>query len=533
MTYVAQADAHGGRRIPEVLMAQAQTPPRPDAAAVGRGLSRRALGTPALVFMIIAAAAPLTVVAGVVPTNYAVTAFIDLPLVFILLGICLVLFAVGYAAMSVHVRSAGAFYTYIARGLGRPAGLGASWLALVTYGGMQPGFYAMLGFTTSSLLSNRLGVDLPWWLFGLIGWLVVGVLGVNKVDLSARIVGVLVALEFVVVVVFDGIALAIHPEGFSTVSLAPSHLFDSGIGAALALSVAAFMGFESAAIYGEEAKDPKRSIARATFIAVGIIAVFYAVAAWATTIGTGPSAVVKQSQAVGPDLMFQILAAHGGIVLADLGQVLLITSLLAGAIAFHNIVARYGFSLGREGVIPRVFGRVSGRSGAPLVGSLGQSGIALIILVAFAVAGSGSELGPLFPVLTMFTWLGGMGAFGVVILLVLTSLAVIGYFARDPRGYSVWTRLIAPGLAALALAAIFVLIVVNFDILIGAEGASVLTWVLPAIVLVAGVLGVLWAFWLRANRPMVYLGIGRGAEQPTSGTADTMAAAAPAAPRRD
>jgi amino acid transporter len=270
------------------------------------------------------------------------------------------------------------------------------------------------------------------------------------------------------------------------------------------------MGFESAAIYSEEAKDPKRSIGRATFIAIAVISLFYAFSAWATTIATGPSQVVAQSQEFGPDLLFVFLSEHAGSVAADITQVLFITSLLAALIAFHNAVARYVFSLGREGVLPRRLAYVSPHSHAPVAGSLVQSALALVMLFIFAVAGIGSEYGPLYPVLTFFTWLTNTGAFGLVLLLVLISLAVIGYFRKHAEEYSVWTRIVAPALAAALLGTVFILIVVNFDVLIGTEGTSPLSWILPAVALVPGALGVLWGLYLKAARPLVYRGIGCG-----------------------
>ena len=76
-------------------------------------LDARRIGIPALVFMIIAASAPLTVVAGGVPSNFAVTGLVGILLSFVVLGIILILFAIGYAAMSRHVHNAGAFFAYI------------------------------------------------------------------------------------------------------------------------------------------------------------------------------------------------------------------------------------------------------------------------------------------------------------------------------------------------------------------------------------------------------------------------------------
>ena len=480
-----------------------------------KGLSKRTLGVPALVFMIIAASAPLTVVGGGVPSNFAVSANLGIPLSFIVLGVCLALFAVGYAAMSSHIRNAGAFYAYIAQGLGRATGVGASWIALVSYNAMQVGIYGLFGFALSSFINAKLGTSIPWWAAALVGFVIVGWLGVNKVDLSAKVIGVLVAGEFLAVIVFDVISFVVSPEGTSGAGFAPSDLFTASVGAALSFSMAAFMGFESAAIYSEEAKDPKRSIARATYIAIGVISVFYAVSAWAMMIGIGPSNIIGESQKQGPDLLFNFLTAHGAVIVSDIAQVLFITSLLAALIAFHNAVARYAFSLGREGVLPRSLARVNRRH-APVAGSLVQSALALAMLAVFAVAGTGSELGPLYPVLTFFTWLTNTGAFGLVLLLVMISVAVIGYFRKHQGEYSAWTRLVAPGLSAITLGIVFVLIVVNFNVLIGSTGFSPLSVVLPAIVIVPGIAGVLWGLRLKRERPEIYGGIGFGGAPDTS-----------------
>ena len=474
-----------------------------------KGLSKRTLGVPALVFMIIAASAPLTVVGGGVPSNFAVSANMGVPLSFVVLGVCLALFAVGYAAMSSHIRNAGAFYAYIAQGIGRAAGVGAAWVALISYNAMQVGIYGLFGFALASFINGKLGTNIPWWAAALVGFVVVGWLGVNKVDLSAKVIGVLVVGEFLAVIVYDVISFAVHPEGVSGAGLAPSDLFTASVGAALSFSMAAFMGFESAAIYSEEAKDPKRSIARATFIAVGIISVFYAVSSWAMMIGTGPDKIIAESQKQGPDLLFNFLTAHGATVVSDIAQVLFVTSLLAALIAFHNAVARYAFSLGREGVLPRSLARVNRRH-APVAGSLVQSGVALAMLVIFAIAGTGSNLGTLYPVLTFFTWLTNTGAFGLVLLLVMISVAVIGYFRKHTGEYSAWTRLIAPALSAITLGIVFVLIVLNFNLLIGSAGFSPLSVILPAIVVVPGIAGLLWGLRLKNTRPDVYAGIGFG-----------------------
>ena len=487
-------------------MAAFTAPPTTAAPSLGK----RTLGVPSLVFMIIAASAPLTVVAGGITSNYAVTGVLGIPLSFVVLGLVLLIFAVGYTAMSQHVRNAGAFYAYVARGLGKAAGIGAAWVALISYNAMQIGIYGLFGFALSSFLAGTFALNLPWWACALIGWAIVGVLGVNKVDLSAKLLGIVVACEFLVVVVYDVLAVKVAPEGVSTASLEPASLFTAGIGAALSFSIAAFMGFESGAIYGEEVKDPKNTPRRATLIAVGIIAVFYAVSAWAMAVGEGDSAVVGRSAEFGPDLVFVFLSDHVPTWFVDLGSVLFITSLLAALIAFHNVVARYLFSLGREGVMPRVLAHTNPRTHAPMAGSLTQSVLALIVLAIFALIGAGKDV--MFPVVTLFTWLTNMGAFGLVMLMALTSFAVIGYFRSEPHGLGPWAAQVAPLIAGVLLSVLFVAILMNFDVLIGLQEASILGWLLPVIVVLPGILGVFWALRLRKRRPEVYARVGRGGD---------------------
>lgn len=473
------------------------------------GLNSRRIGTLALVFMIIAASAPLTVVAGGVPSNFAVTGLLGIPLSFVVLGIILVLFAIGYAAMSRHVHNAGAFFAYISKGLGKPVGMGAALTALVAYNAMQIGIAGMFGFVFSSFLDSLFGLQVTWWVCALIAWVIVGLMGISRVDFSAKVLGVIVGTEFLVVIAFDIIGFAHSPEGITADGMLPDQLFAPGVGAALAFSIAAFMGFESGAIYNEEVKDPKRTAGRATIIAVSIIAVFYAFSAWAMTMAEGASNVVGRSQEFGPDLMFVFLGEHAPVWFVDLANLLFLTSLLAALVAFHNIVARYFFALGRDRVLPPVLARTSRRSGAPIAGSLAQSGLALIVIIVFAIVGAGSD-DPLFPVVTLFTWLTNMGAFGLVLLMALTALAVIGFLRAHAKEYSLWTRVIAPGLSAIGLIVLFISIVINFNVLIGLEGTSVLSWLLPAIVLVPGIIGTLWAFVLRSRRPQLYAGIGTG-----------------------
>lgn len=466
-------------------------------------LTARHLSTGSLVFMIIAASAPLTVLAGGVPTSFGVSGQLGVPLCYVVLGVILMLFAIGYGAMSGHIHNAGAFYAYVTEGLGGRQGIAAAILALVSYNMMQIGLYGLFGFSLAAFLGAWTGIAVPWWLAGIVGWVVVAILGVNSVDLSAKVLGVLVSLEFLVVLAACVIGIGTAPEGISTATIRPSDFFTGGIGVLLAFGVGSFMGFESGAIYSEEAKDPRRTVSRATFIAVGTVAVFYAFSSWALAMGVGPSIVVQKSAELGPDLLFTWLGAVSP-VLSEISNLLFITSLLAALIAFHNAAARYFFALGRSGVLPRALAR-SGRTGAPIAGSLAQSSLALVVVIVFAVQGAHSALGAMFPVVTLFTWLTNAAAFGLVFLLAVTSIAIMAWFVRNPRGHGVFTRIVAPVLAAIGLATVAVLIVANFRLMVGEDSPAALVFVMPGIIIAAGVIGLIWGQIILRRRPDVGL----------------------------
>lgn len=492
---------------------------RPD--VVARTLARNRLGVPAVVYFVMSAAAPLTVTAGVVTTGYAVTGVTGIPLAFLAVGAVLALFSVGYVAMARYVANAGAFYAYIAHGLGRPLGVGAAWVALLAYSALQVGLYGAIGAATAPLLTQWFGVEVTWWAIALAAWLLVAVLGVLRVDVNGTVLAVLLLAEIGIILILDVADLA-HPAG-GTVSfdaLAPANLTQPGVGAILALAMLGFVGFESAVVFSEESKDPRRTVRVATYASVAIMAGLYSLSSWAMTVAVGPDAIVARSQEQGPELVFTLAAEHLGPAAADIAHILLATSIVAGMISFHNTTARYVFALGREHVLPTRLGNTS-RAGAPKVGSLLQSLFGLVVITVYAVAGWD-------PLVQLFFWGGTGGGYGVLLLITATSIGVIVYFARHRHGGNIWRRLIAPVLAAVALLIVTGLATANFDTLLGVAPDSPVRWIIPGGYLCAAALGVGWALILKVTRPQVYTRIGMGAKAATTGLGLTLPGQRPA-----
>lgn len=458
------------------------------------------LGVAGIVFMVVAASSPLTVVGGAMPVALAIGNGPGLPAAYLLVAVILLLFSVGYSLMSRHVTNAGAFYSYITQGISKPAGLGAAFVALVSYTAIQAAVYGLFGATLSGLLASWGIANIPWWVCALIAMAIVGVLGYRNIDLSVRVLGVLMLCEVAIITIMCVAVLARGgAEGVSMTSFAPAAFFSGSPGIAVMFAIASFMGFEATAIYGEEARDSRRTVPVATYVAVILIGAFYAFAAWALVIAYGPGKVVAAAQKNTAGLSFAAAQTYVGAWAQEAMNILLVTSLFAVLLAFHNAIARYLFSLGRESVISARFGRSHSRHGSPHLGSLTQTASALVLIVIFAAVG-------LDPVNAVFSWMSGLATLGLIALMTLTSAGVIAFFRRTRLDTRRWNTIVAPTLGVVGLLFLLVLVVWNFTTLIG--GSSTLAFIFEAILVAAFVLGFVLAARWRTSRPDTYAQLG-------------------------
>jgi amino acid transporter len=465
------------------------TPPADGAA--GQGL-RGSIGVVGIVFLVVAAAAPLTAIGGALPVMLAIGNGAGNPMAYVVAAVVLLLFSVGYAAMSRHVVDAGAFYAYVSKGLGTPVGVGAAGLALLTYTAIQAAIYGLAGATAQGLSTQYGGPDLPWWVWAFLLMAVVGLLGYRNIDVGTKVLGVLLTLEIGVIAVVAGAVLVQGgADGIDVRSFTPSAFFSGAPGISIMFAVASFIGFEATAIYGEEARNPRRTVPLATYLAVVLIGAFYALASWAVVLAFGSDGVVAAAQADTAGLVFTAAAEYVSPVVADVMLVLLLTSLFAALLAFHNAISRYLFALGRQGMAPGVLGRTHVRHTSPHVGSLTQTVSAFGVVAVFAVAGSD-------PVLQLFTWMSGLATVSILLLMVLTSVAVLAFFARSRVDRRAWHTRVAPALGTLGLLGIVGLVLANFTTLI--SGDAVLATVLLAVIAAAFALGVVVALVRRPRR---------------------------------
>jgi amino acid transporter len=433
----------------------------PSAAETDRHRLAGRLGPAAIVFMVVAAAAPLTVVAGTFPIGIAAGNGAAYPASYVVCTAVLLLFAVGFTAMTRHVPGAGAFYTYVTHGLGRHTGLGAAFLALLSYTAVQGGVYGYIGAAVNDLVSSHGGPQVPWYLYALVMMAVVGTLGYRHIELSGKVLGVLLICEVGIVVVINVAVLGRGGAGgMSTAAFDPGEFFSGAPGIALIFALAGYIGFEATAVFRDEARDPARTIPRATYLALLLIGGFYAVSSWVMVSAWGDQGAVQLATDNPAGMLTETATRYVGSVTGDLVQIFLITSLFAALLSFHNVLARYIFSLGNTAALPERCGRSHARHSSPHIASAAQTVSALVLVVACALAG-------LDPVTEVFAWFVGISSVGIIALMTLTSVAVVVFFRRhrvDPR---TWHTLVAPGLGLAGLAVLLVMTAVNLPLLVG------------------------------------------------------------------
>ncbi|MGQ4600898.1 amino acid permease [Nocardia sp. R6R-6] len=453
---------------------------------------RRSLGTWRLILMVVAAAAPMAAVIGIVPVAFALGNGPGVPLTFVCVSIVLAFFSVGYSAMSRRIVSTGAFYSYIAQGLGGAPGLGAAFVAVVSYTVFVAGGYGYVAVFTQTAVQQITGWNGSWIWFAVGGCVAVGVLGYRRIDLSSRLIAVLLTAEFAILLCLV-ISIIWHAgvHAFPAQSFSPHAAISGTPGIAVMLAFTCFIGFESAALYSEETHDPRRSVARATYGAVALIGAFYVLTTWVTVGAVGPDRIAEAAGQSTGNIYFDLTATYLAPWVADVMAVLMATSLFATTLAIHNVASRYLFALGRQRCLPHQLGRIHHRHGSPSVASCAISIVTtatVLVCVATGVA----------PMVGLGTVGIGFGTVGIIALQCVTSLAVVGYFRRvgAKAGYATLT---APLLAFIGLFAAVVLAVGKFDLLSGASSR----WVncLPALLAVVFAAGVGHALWIRKKRP--------------------------------
>lgn len=416
------------------------------------------IGTWELASTVLAFSAPVCVVYSFLPVVIYFNG-IGAPLTMLLTMSLLLLFAIGFCTMTKYVSKPGAFYDYIGTSFGTQLGGGSAFLALFAYLFLGTCCFTMFGTYTAKLFTETLGFQhFNWYIGTAVAIIMCSILAYHRIDLSAKVLSIVMALEIIVVMIFNlAVLFQGGPEPISLKPFAVSSFISGEVFLGLLFAVTVFLGFESTAIFRDEVKNPEKTIPRATYLAVLLIGIFYAFCAWMIITAFGSEEVVRIAKENTAGLYSIAVTNYIGHVGMDATRLLLVTSAFAAALSAINIVARYLFNLSRYKVLPKAINKVHPKHGSPYVASM----TATVILVGLVVILSQIQNDPDKLIVT----LAGIGAFSIMTLMMLTSFSIVKFF-KNEKAYHLTKRII-PLLASVGLGMILFKATQQIEMLFG------------------------------------------------------------------
>ncbi|MFJ5229078.1 APC family permease [Kitasatospora sp. NPDC088391] len=457
--------------------------------------------------MALATAAPITAMTGNLPVIVGGGNGAHAPAGFLFVMLVLIVFTVGYVAMARHITTAGAFYGFVSHGLGRVVGMASGLLAVLAYVVFEASIVGIFAYFAQQAVDAQFGLDLPWQVYALLMLAITAVLSYFDLEVASKVLGVFLVGEVVMLGLLAGAVLA-HgggPHGLELSSLNPTGAF-AGVNAGVGLFFCfwSWIGFESTAMYGEESRNPKRIIPRATLLAVVVLGVLYTFVAWMVLAGNGSEKALGTAVSANPlDLFLDPARQYLGSWAVTAFQWLMVTSAFACGMAFHQCASRYLYAIGREGFLHPALGRTHPRHGSPYVASFTQTGIALAVVGSFWAAGQD-------PYVSLYTLTAILGTLALLVVQTLCSFSVIVYFRRHHPGSRHWFRTFtAPLLGGLGMLAAIALLMINLDTAAGAASKIFFFKLIPWIVAAVFLGGIALALYMRAKHPAKYEVMGR------------------------
>lgn len=303
------------------------------------------------------------------------------------LGAILVMFARRYT-------HAGVMYEYVGRSLGPTAGIstaGFYYLAYIILGG--PTMLIGAGVLGQDLCESYLHVSVPFWLISLGVLIVAALINLRGVQLSVRAQLAIFALSVIpylitaVVVIAKGGAAGntvevLNPAAPTAGAFLPTFMFCALL----------FVGVESSASLGEEAREPAKSVPRAIVLTILIVAGFCFLTQYAGTIGFGLGDVAG-TWASDPLGLSTLGERYVGSWISPLLQLGLVLDMVAVAIGFMSASSRGMYALARGGLLPAALGR-TGRWKTPYVGIIAFCVATVLCIVPVIVLSSTTGMPP-------------------------------------------------------------------------------------------------------------------------------------------
>jgi amino acid transporter len=505
-------------------------------------LHTNALGLPAILFLCVAAIAPAASMLFNVPVM-ASQAGAATPLAFVLSAVGVLLLGVPVVYFARRLSSAGGFYTWVRHGLGSGAAFQVGWLMLGAYALFEAALQATVGGSLNINLSS-LGLHPPggWVTYAVVLTLIVGTLSYFDIKASVWVMAPFAVAEVLALIILNtAITLKggaaghdlVHtftPAGATLKGAIPGGTL--GIGIAMVLGILAFVGFETGAVYGEEARHPRRTIPLAIFSLLVFLALLYTWTSYSATIGVGWQHAVDVLGNVNnaPQQYITLAGIYVGRWLGIALVVFVVTSNFASSFAMHQAMVRYFYSMGRESILPRVFGKTHPKWRSPYIATFAQSGFTLLVIlflglviqhtnpdgsVSYTLGIANGTTWQQTSGIVSFGWLASIVTICIILVYILTNVAA-PFFARTRGELRVLPHIIAPAMSTLLLLLPLASYLVpplpgigTFFTTLGFAPTPFPSNILPLFVLAWVVLGLAYATVLSRHAPERYERLGR------------------------
>ncbi len=310
----------------------------------------------------------LTFAVSAAPAAAAATAGAAVPVAYVIAGVGSLCLASVIVRFTRRIAHAGGLYTYTVRGLGPGVGFLAGWLYAIAFAvGISFVLIIAADFLSTVLVANT-SVHLGWFPLFCILLALVLLIALADIRISTRIqlvfaaIGVLAIVALSLAIVAKGGANGLTWRPFDP-GVSPS---GHGLALAVILAFTGYIGFEAAAVLGEEASEPRRVIPRAILGTVLIATVYFIFVTWAQAIGYGVAGAGRW--AADPTALATLSGRYVGHWYSTLVDLIVAIDAFVAALAGVHLTARTLFAMGRDGGIPRMFAATTPRFRSPYVG---------------------------------------------------------------------------------------------------------------------------------------------------------------------
>ena len=387
------------------------------------------------------------------------------PLVYIIGFVAIMFTAMSYMRKSGRFPIAGSVYSYVQRGINPHVGFIAGWLILLDYILVPSLLIVMVMNWGTALIPNS-----PAWLWAVVFIAFNTFVNIRGIQMSRGVDWVIFIIEALAVIAFIALGCNFVLGGGGAGSFVLDPIYQEGqvdahfIAAGISLAALSFLGFDGMSTLAEETREPEKNIGRGILIALcAIIVVFVA--------QTYIAAIVQPDWAnTDPDMgFFDSVLLVGGPVFY---KIMLIINIIAIGIA--NIMnaqiasSRLLFSMGRDGVLPRVLGKVHPKYQTPWVAAIFLGAFSLVLTLTAGQFGGMTVLAP-------------MVNFGALASFIVLNFGVFWYFwckEKQRGGKAVLRYLICPWIGILILIYVFT----GFDLLTYGVGVS---WFIVGLIIAA------------------------------------------------